>query len=235
MHFKIISTLFSVVALLTTASADDKELLEPVQPFVKQVVESLDTLPAERKQLLAKVADYAVEKIAKEETANFIFICTHNSRRSHLSQVWFQVAAAYYDVPLVQAYSGGTEATACNVRTVRALRRAGLSVVAATPGDNPVYLVQYSEAYRPLSVYSKVYDAGGNPTTNFAAMMCCSDADDKCPLVEGADGRFALHYLDPKEADDTPQEAERYDERNLQIAREMFYIMSQVAKRLDET
>jgi hypothetical protein len=182
--------------------------------------------------MLSDVATYVLERAKSDQLANLVFICTHNSRRSHFSQVWCQVAAEYYGVSGINAYSGGIEATACNIRTVRALRRAGLSVATSTRGDNPVYLIQYSDDKPPIRAYSKIYSAEGNPSRKFAAVICCSDADKKCPLVIGADGRFPLHYDDPKSADGTPQEAARYDQRSFQIACEMFFVMSQVADGL---
>src|SRR5690606_25102910 len=102
--------------------------------------------------------------------------------------------------------------------------RAGLSVVATGRGDNPIYLIQFSEARDPIRAFSKVYTEHGNPMSDFAALMCCSDADVRCPVVSGAEKRFSLHYEDPKEADGTPDEATRYDERSLQITREMFFV-----------
>jgi arsenate reductase len=212
--------------------AADTDLIEPVRPFVKDVVAGLDSVPPARQALLNKTADYISGRLRADESANLIFICTHNSRRSHLAQVWCQVAASYYDVPDIKTFSGGTEATACNIRTVRSLRRSGLSVVASTIEKNPVYLIQFSEHTPPLAAFSKVYGHEANPQKEFAAMMCCGDADEKCPVVSGADRRFALHYEDPKVADDTAEEAERYDERSLQIAQEMFFLMSKVAEEL---
>lgn len=223
----ILSTIMSVSVL-----ADGTQLIEPVRPFVSRVVESMGSLPAERRQVLNSVANYIAERVGHDKEAKLIFICTHNSRRSHLSQIWCQAAAAYYEVPHVETYSGGTAATACNIRTVRALRRAGLSVVASTAGENPLYLIQYSEAKPAIRAYSKVYSENGNPTSDFAAMMCCSEADKECPIVMGSDGRFPLHYEDPKVADNTPEESNRYDERCLQIASEMFFVMSEVSKKL---
>lgn len=209
-------------------------LIEPVQLFVSRVQASLESLPEHRQELLNGVADYIAARVGKGEEARLVFICTHNSRRSQLAQVWCQVAAGHYAVPGVRAESGGTETTACNIRTVRALRRAGLSAVATTGDANPVYLIQYADNVPPVRAYSKVYSASGLPTSGFAALMCCSDADERCPLVTGADGRFALHYEDPKVADDRADETARYDERNFQIAREMFYVMSRVASQLRE-
>jgi arsenate reductase len=229
-----LGTVVVAAAMSATLSlANESRLVEPVRPFVKRVEASLKDLPQERREMLSEVAAAVVEQIESGQRAQLVFICTHNSRRSHLSQVWCEVAAEYYSVADVHTFSGGIEATACNIRTARSLRRAGLSVAASTTGDNPIYLIQYSDEKLPIHAYSKVYSEKGNPTEKFLALMCCSDADEKCPVVVGASERFPLHYDDPKSADGTPQEAARYDERSFQIAREMFFVMSRVAKELN--
>ena len=233
-------TNLSAVAVALTATflsqgAHAEELIAPVRPFADMVVASLDDLPDARKELLRDAADYVVRRAEDGETVKMVFVCTHNSRRSHLSQIWFQAAAAYFDVPNVESYSGGTEATACNIRTIHALRRAGLSIVATNQGSNPLYLTQYSDSLPPIRTYSKIYSTDGNPSSGFAAMMCCSDADRKCPNVRGADARFALHYQDPKVSDNTTLESATYDERNFQIAQEMFFILSEASRQLKES
>ncbi|QDV54926.1 protein-tyrosine-phosphatase [Rosistilla oblonga] len=209
------------------------QLIDPVRSFVGGVEESVTSLTDDRKQLLNGVVDYVLTRAKGGTHAKLVFICTHNSRRSHLAQIWCQTAAAHYSVPGVETYSGGTEATACNIRTVHALRRAGLSAVASSQGDNPTYLVQYSDLHPPIRAFSKIFSARCNPTSGFAAILCCSQADKQCPVVSGADGRFSLQYEDPKLADGTPEEAMRYDDRSFQIAQEMFYVMLEVSKRLN--
>ena len=79
-----------------------------------------------------------------------------------------------------------------------------------------------------MECYSKTYDDPSNPQEGFAAVMTCSQADKNCPMVMGAALRVAIPYDDPKAADGTPEEAQRYDERCNQIATEMFYLFSQV-------
>ena len=96
-------------------------------------------------------------------------------------------------------------------------------------GENPRYEVSYSEERPPLICFSKVYDDPENPQEEFAAVMTCTDAEQNCPFVPGTEKRISLPYIDPKEADDTPKEKERYDERSLQIASEMFYVFGKVA------
>lgn len=210
------------------ARATELDILPTLRPLVTQVTKEFDQIPAERQQELRKIALFVKSKGAANETAQLTFICTHNSRRSHLTQIWAQTAATYYGVPAVKTFSGGTEATACNIRTVRALRRAGFSVAEFSGGKNPVYLVQYSETAEPLRAFSKVYSKDGNPTDNYIAVMTCAQADKNCPVVEGSSMRVAIPYVDPKASDGKPEEESTYDERCKQIAREMFYLMSQV-------
>jgi arsenate reductase (thioredoxin) len=223
-----------IVALWAAGSggawAGEADLIETVRPYVAGVVGEFERISGERRAVLDEVAAFIAAGLKERGEAKLTFICTHNSRRSHLAQIWAQAAALHYGLDGVKSFSGGTEATAFNIRTVRALRRAGFSVVDSTGGTNPVYLVQYAEGAPPIRAFSKVYDAEGNPKEGFAAMMCCDQADANCPLVNGATTRVPVHYEDPKKGDGTPGEASGYDERCRQIAGEMFYLMSRVRK-----
>ncbi len=193
-------------------------------------------LSPERQALLHGAAELIAGKLTVGRPVGLNFICTHNSRRSHLAQVWAAVAVHHYAVDNVQCTSGGTEATACNERVVCALRRAGFSVVAELPdAKNPVYLLQFAEKIPPLQLFSKRYDESESPSSGFVAMMCCSEADVSCPVVLGAVGRVALHYRDPKESDGTPLESETYDARSDQIAAEMFFLLREVRMLLAPT
>lgn len=193
-------------------------------------LDSLDwgTIPKARRVVLDQVRDYISEKSERSEPIKLVFICTHNSRRSVLGQVWAQIAAAKYGITPVVTFSGGTETTACNHRTVAALLRAGLEVDKTTEGENPVYEIRYKTEQPPIRAFSKVYDEAPNPKEHFAAIMTCDHADEDCPYIPGAEKRFALTYTDPKEADETPAESETYDERSRQIATEMMYVFSRV-------
>lgn len=194
-----------------------------LQVYVSTLIEDEQLIPPARQQTLAKLANYVNEK-QKGQPIALNFICTHNSRRSHLGQIWATVAAAFYGLDHINTFSGGTEATAFNPRAVAAMIRAGFKI--ENPGgENPHYQVAYGAGGPPLECFSKVYDDPFNPRDNFAAIMTCSDADENCPIIPGAEMRLALTYEDPKAADDTPEEAQRYDERVRQIGREIFYAM----------
>ena len=184
-------------------------------------------LSPERRAVLDALAAFIRQEQAAGRPAQLTFICTHNSRRSHLSQVWAAVAAEFHRIPRVESYSGGTEATAFNPRAVAALQRAGFDITSSGDDKNPAYNV-HGLGDQVLTCYSKRYDDVHNPHAEFAAVMTCSDADEKCPLVMGSIARIPLRYEDPKVADGTPQEAAKYDERCAQIARELLYALSLV-------
>jgi arsenate reductase (thioredoxin) len=207
--------------------------LHPVlHQTVRELEQTFDQIPADRKQLLQQLAAYIRGKKNSGQPVNLVFICTHNSRRSHMGQLWALAAAAYYDIGQVQAYSGGTEATAFNPRAVKAMQEAGFGIEALSQEPNPVYAVTYAAAAPPAQIWSKAFDDPANPASDFCAVMTCSDADENCPLVAGVDQRLAITYDDPKHFDDTPQEEEKYRERARQIGREMLYAFQ--AARLKE-
>ncbi len=187
-------------------------------------------ISAERKGDLDKIADYVSMKIKANETAELVYICTHNSRRSHFGQIWGATAAAYYGIANVKTYSGGTEATACNERSVAALKRVGFIIEKTTQTSNPVYYIQYSADGPKQIAFSKKYNDASNPNNGFCAIMTCTSADEACPVVFGAAKRVATPYEDPKAFDGTADEAKIYDARCKQIATETFYVFSKVKK-----
>jgi arsenate reductase len=206
-------------------------LYPSIESYVSKREQEFEEISDERKSELQQLANYVGACIAKGQDAKLTFVCTHNSRRSHLTQIWTQIAAAHYGINHVQTFSGGTEVTACNPRTVAALKRCGLRFsTKEESSSNPHYAVAFSDMEPPLVCFSKVFNRAPNPSSNYCAVMTCSHADQNCPVAIGCDLRLAIRYEDPKVSDDTPQEADTYDERCTQIAREMLYAMSLVSR-----
>lgn len=203
-------------------------VINEVEPKIEQLKNSFNLISDERKELLNQFAEYISTKLKDDNEINLTFICTHNSRRSHISQIWAQAAADYYGIPNIKCYSGGTEATAFNPRAVKAIMKAGFRIEKKDDSDNPLYLVYFSADKEPLKCFSKVYSDSFNPQKEFAAIMTCSDADENCPVVFGAEARFPIRYDDPKEFDDTELEEEKYNERVEQIGREMLFIFNKI-------
>ncbi|MBE0644902.1 MAG: protein-tyrosine-phosphatase [Bacteroidetes bacterium] len=190
-----------------------------------------DSIPPARRQTLERLAAWIAEKSRSGEDAPLIFICTHNSRRSHFGQIWAQTAAWTLGLEHVRTFSGGTEATAFHPNAVRALQGQGFGIRIETEGENPLYAVQAGPQLPDMSVFSKRFDNDTNPSSGFAAVMTCSDADEACPVVPGAAARFSLPYDDPKQSDGSGQEAIVYAERSLQIASEMLFVMREAGRR----
>ncbi|MCF8323886.1 MAG: protein-tyrosine-phosphatase [Leadbetterella sp.] len=204
----------------------DKTLME----YIKNAENSFFQIPDKRKSELEEIAAFVTKKNQLGENAKLIYICTHNSRRSHFGQIWAATAAAYYGIHNVESYSGGTESTAFNERSVAAVKRAGFEVLKTTEGANPIYHVKYDENGKEIVAFSKKYDYEVNPQNDFCAIMTCSSADKACPVVFGASLRVATQYEDPKAFDDTADETKMYDERCKQIATETLYLFSNVIK-----
>lgn len=194
------------------------ELTKTIEKFLTQNIQET------HKESLNKIAGYIREKQEKNEKCEIIFICTHNSRRSHLAQIWAQTAAANYELKNIVSFSGGTESTAFNPRAVASMERAGFKV--ENPGgENPHYSVKFSDDFPAMECFSKKFSDAHNPQKGFLAVMVCDDADEACPVVPGAEARVSLPFIDPKKSDGTPEEAATYDARSMQIAVEMYYVM----------
>ena len=183
-------------------------------------------IPGPRKVILEQLAAYVRQKATEQKPARLNFICTHNSRRSHLSQLWAQAAAFHYNVKDVHCYSGGTEATAFNPRAVKAMRQVGFQITDADSSANPQYEVRFAEAAPAVLAFSKTYGDSFNPSSGFAAIMTCSHADENCPIVFGAEKRISLPFDDPKDFDGTDLESAKYHERVLEIGREICFAFS---------
>lgn len=199
-----------------------------LQTYCDSVINEFDNIPAERKETLNSISQYIATQLKQNKSSNLTFICVHNARRSHFGQVWANTAAQYYGIEGIKTFSGGVEVTECNPRTVESLKRTGFIITTETKGINPHYTAKACNDCETNHLYSKLYNSLENPRANFAAIMVCGEGDEACPLVAGADERILIPYTDPKKADGTPAEAETYDQRSRQIAREMFYVMAHV-------
>jgi arsenate reductase len=189
---------------------------------------SSKSISDERKEVLLSLVDYIQEKVNAGESIRLNFICTHNSRRSHLSQIWAQAMAYHVGLKNISCYSGGTEATAIFTKVLETLIMQGFQVLKLSENDNPVVAVKFAANENPIICFSKTYDHPFNPSTQFGAVMTCNNADVGCPIVLGAEARFPIKYDDPKAYDGTPLQTEKYAERSLDIAREMLWVFSQV-------
>ncbi len=202
---------------------------EVLRSGVEKRISEFDRIPEIRRKELEQLARGFRAGIEKNQNSDVIFICTHNSRRSQMGQIWAQLASKFYGLENIRCYSGGTEATAFHPRAVKVMKEEGFRFNTVIPGSNPVFTIQFPGARESDRIFSKKVTDPPNPTKGFIAIMTCADADEACPVVHGADLRYAIRYDDPKIFDGTPDEQEGYTERSRQIAREMFFLFSRVA------
>lgn len=202
-------------------------MYQSIRSFLKNIEQDFAIIPDERKDLLRRISNYIQTRYDKNEPINLVYICTHNSRRSHFGQVAAAIAAAYYNIDKVATFSGGTEATAFNPNAINALKTLGFSVISDEKEVNPAYQVNFGNNLS-TTCFSKVYDHEANPKIDFAAIMTCSDAEQNCPFIPGVALRIGTTYEDPKISDGTPQQNEIYLARFKQIATETLYAFSLV-------
>lgn len=191
---------------------------------------SASAVSANRKGILQPLADYIQTKTEAEETIRLNFICTHNSRRSHLSQIWAQTMAYHFGIKNVFCYSGGTEETAMFPKVAETLNKQGFRIQKLADTANPVYAVKFAQNESSVVCFSKKYSDEFNPNNNFGAIMTCNNADEGCPIVFGAEARFPIKYDDPKAFDGTDLQTLKYAERSLEIAQEMWWVFSLIIK-----
>ncbi|EDP70496.1 protein-tyrosine-phosphatase [Flavobacteriales bacterium ALC-1] len=206
----------------------NSELFSEIAIEIKSL--NVDTISTERKEVLQPLINFIQNKVDNHSIINLNFICTHNSRRSHLSQVWAQTLSNYFNINSTFCYSGGTEATALFPSAAEALESSGFKIEKLSGETNPVYAIKFSKIAHPIIGFSKTFDADFNPETEFAAIMTCSSADKGCPFITGAEQRIPITFEDPKAFDNTPLQAEKYKERSLQIATELKYVFYNIKK-----
>ncbi|MFT5435545.1 MAG: arsenate reductase [Ulvibacter sp.] len=197
---------------------------------IEKTINSLEIelVSQQRKETLQSLVDFIQFKANDNQEIRLNFICTHNSRRSHLAQVWAQTMAFHFKIKDVFCYSGGTEATALFPMVAKTLENTGFNIDIVSENKNPIYSIKYAENEHPIIGFSKKFDDNFNPKSEFAAILTCSQADKGCPFIAGAEKRIPITFEDPKAFDNTPQQAEKYQERSLQIATELRYVFSKI-------
>ncbi len=221
-----------------------RALLPAVAEHARLLTTGFDQIDEMHRERSKELVDWIVDSFEPGKPLPIVFVCTGNSRRSILGATLANIAAAYYGLPEIQCYSGGTKPSAFNRRTIATLREIGVKIVPtgrdvagdAEAENNPMYKVRWGDPVErwPLETveFSKRYDDEQNPREGFAALIVCSEADTACPNVKGAAVRISMPYVDPKLYDDSEFEARKYAERRDDVGRLMLAVMMQARLRL---
>lgn len=203
-------------------------MLAAIKTYVDSLPDQFNTISSDRKMILDKLAAHISSRLTEKQPVNLLYVCVHNSRRSHFGQVWAQVAATYYNIRGIRTFSAGTEVTAIHPNTVAALKRAGFEAGSDGKENNPVYKLTYSKDQPEITCFSKHHEDPSIPHTSLVAIMTCGEAETECPFVPGTDYKASTTYEDPKSSDGTARMESVYDTRCRQIATEIFYMFSQI-------
>jgi arsenate reductase len=206
-----------------------------MHPTVKETCQALcltfDSISSERKETLKQIAATFADELRNSNPLQVIYICTHNSRRSHFAQIWSEIAAHYFKLTNCFSYSGGTEVTRIHQNVLEALKQHGFEISESDDSINPKVVIQYGNDLGVVC-YSKTYDDDSNPQSDFIAIMTCDHADENCPFIPGAKQRIPLTYEDPKKHDDQENVIEKYSLKSEEIGREMLFLFSLVKQLL---
>ena len=198
--------------------------------YISERLNEFEKIPPGRRTSLEQLATLITGPTTAGRDRQIVFFCTHNSRRSQIAQIWASTAAHHFAVTGVISQSAGVLATEVDRRTVETLERVGF-ICKRADGPNPLYTVRIDDQRRPISLFSKTFPDSYQQSTSFIAVMTCSDADRKCPVIDGASNRLTLCYDDPKVADGSTREADVYDQCCRSISRDLLYAFSRIKTR----
>jgi len=217
-------------------------LLPGIAQHLKGLTTTLEQVGEPHRSAGRRLADWTAKNYREGELLPLVVVCTGNSRRSMLGAMMGNVSAAYYGLPEVRYFSGGTAPSAFNSRTITTLQAIGFEVAPigeeALRGEpelpNPKYRVRWgtiqpgSPSLPEAVEFSKVFSAPANPQSGFAALMVCDEADAGCPFIPGAALRLSIPFPDPKAFDETAQEQECYAATRDAFGRLMMAVLRQV-------
>ncbi len=197
---------------------------------LKTTIDQLDlsSLGKDRRSLLSPLIDYINNRYKAKKDINLNFICTHNSRRSHMAQIWAQTFSYYFGISSVFCFSGGTEITSVYPMVIRTFDKMGFEIKTNANDFSTAHNIKFALNHSPVLSFSKLLNHPINPKTDFAAILTCARAETNCPLIPGAESRISLPYEDPKIFDNTLEEERKYLERSLEIAAELKYVFSNI-------
>jgi hypothetical protein len=221
-----------VVCFILCLSCSNSDLI-PFNPELMSYCQSLQdefvNVPDSTGKMLKEAGTYIIDHLNSGRETSISFVCEHNSRKSHLGQVWTQMAAQYYGIDSVICYSGGTTPTYVNQRIIKALENTGFQISEkGIAGEGPIYYLNYNKPSQGFEIFSKRYDHAMNPDTNYIAISLCYNPEECCPITGGADEQLTIPYPDLQPYDNTPLETKMYDEQCRMIARDMFFMMNYV-------
>jgi hypothetical protein len=226
MKIKILPILFGFLIAYSCVNRDPGPFNPDLMSYCSSLPDEFINVPDSTEEKLKEAGTYIINRLNNGQVTSISFVCEHNSRKSHLGQIWTLMATQYYQLDNVKCYSGGTTPTYVNLRIIKALENTGFKISEkGIAGKGPLYYLDYGKSSRGFEIFSKRYDHPMNPDTNYLAISLCYNPEECCPISFGADKQLTIPYEDLQTYDNTSLESAKYDEQCRSVARDMFYMM----------
>jgi len=229
----------SVFLILISNYLDQQDAsFNKLYPILNEYVRDFPTefrkIPEDRRYRLNEIVYFLEEQRENNAPWQLLFISTNQSSIGQMAQVWSKAAAYYFGFSNFQAYSGGINPGEISVNTITTLEKAGFIVYKTDVDGISVYRVKYSYNLKPIVAFTKKIEHVKNPYNDFMAVVLDENADINIQNIKGTYNRLFLTYEDPVGYEGSDLEEQIYEESCRRVAVEMFYVFSQLRKRLQE-
>lgn len=197
-------------------------MLSIEEKLFKKSLDQMSTIKEGRLNILDKIAVIVGKDLTNSLPVNFVFVCTHNSRRSQMAEFALKSFLNVLHFSEIGVYSCGIEKTAVAQPVIELFKNLGLDV---TEQEHGVMVGKH------IVLTSKNHKDPSLPQ-NLLAIMVCDHAAESCPFVPSFTQRFSLEFHDPKSSDGSPEEVAAYHKAWTKISREMAYLALKIEENV---
>ena len=231
----IVYLVAGVVNLSLESQDSSFNTLYPIlSEYVRDFPKEFRKIPEDRRYRLNEIVYFLETQEQNRDPWQVLFISTNQSSVGHLAQVWAKTASYYFGFSKFESYSGGLAPHQISISTITTLEKAGFIVYKSDINNIGVYRIKYSYNLEPIVAFPKKIEHVKNPNQDFMAVIVEENADLNIQNVRGTYDRLLLTYEDPLGYDGSDVESSIYNESCKKIAVEMFYVFSQLRKRLKQ-
>lgn len=228
-----ISFLFLFSTIYSYGQETNFNKLYPIlDEYVRDFPKEFRKISEDRRYRLNEIIYFLEEQRENNVPRQLIFISTNQSSVSQMAQTWSKAAAYYFGFPNFQSFSGGIKPHEISLNTIISMEKAGFIIYKSDVEGIGVYRVKYSYNLNPIVVFPKKIRHKKNPYTDFMAVFVEENADVNISNIKGTYHRLLLNYNDPVGYEGSGLEDQMYEESCKKVAIEMFYIFSQLHKRM---
>lgn len=230
-----LTILLSLTSLFPDREDTSFNKLYPIlNEYVRDFPKEFRKIPEDRRYRLNEIVYFLEEQELNSDPWQLLFISTNQASVGQMAQVWSKAAAYYFGFSKFESYSGGMKPGEISVNMITTLEKAGFIIYKTNIGGIDVYRVKYSYNLKPIVTFPKKISHVRNPYHDFMAVFVEENADINIQNIKGTYNRLLLNYEDPVGYDGSDQETLIYEESCRRVAVEMFYVFSQLRRRLKD-